>query len=200
MPEENISARPKQEIAAALEALLFAYGEPITRKKILSILNESILESENKFTKDDVDLAIESLQENFRSQNRGLNLLISGDQIQLATKPELNNVLKAVVKDELSETLTPAALETLSIIAYAGPISRAAIEYIRGVNSSFILRMLILRGLIERVADEKRTNAYAYKASFDFLRHLGLQKLEDLPDYTRYRDIVAKFNASQSVI
>ncbi|PIR89378.1 MAG: hypothetical protein COU07_00565 [Candidatus Harrisonbacteria bacterium CG10_big_fil_rev_8_21_14_0_10_40_38] len=197
MPEEtNINQSP-QDTAAALEALLFAYGEPIARKKILSVLNESLSADGMRFSKEDVDSAIEHLQKIYESQERGLNLLVSDERIQLATKPKLNHVLKAIVTDEMSETLTPAALETLSIIAYAGPISRAAIEYIRGVNSSFILRMLVLRGLIERVSNEKRSNAYAYRASFDLLRHLGLEKLEDLPDYSKYRDVVANFNSPQ---
>ena len=86
--------------------------------------------------------------------------------------------------------MTSAALETISIIAYAGPISRADIEYIRGVNSSFTIRNLLLRGLVERTIDPKRSNAYVYTASFDLIKRLGLSKVEELPDYAKYKQTV----------
>jgi segregation and condensation protein B len=84
----------------------------------------------------------------------------------------------------------------LSIISYAGPITRADIEYIRGVNSSFTVRSLLMRGLIEREVDPKRANAYIYSASFDLLRHLGLSNNEDLPEYQKYKDLVAHLHKS----
>ena len=82
-------------------------------------------------------------------------------------------------------------METLTIISYAGPISRADIEYIRGVNSSFIMRALLMRGLADRSVDSKRSNTYLYSTSFELLRHLGLTKNSDLPDYSKYKDLVA---------
>ena len=79
----------------------------------------------------------------------------------------------------------------MSIIAYSGPISRADIEYIRGVNSSFTIRNLLLRGLIERTVDPKRANAYIYSASFDLIKRLGLSGISELPDYEKYRQMVS---------
>ena len=106
----------------------------------------------------------------------------------------ISKLLEEITKQEFTEALTPASLETLSIVMYSGPISRADIEYIRGVNSSFTLRALLMRGLAERETDPKRGNAYLYKASFELLRHLGLSKNEDLPDYPKYKDLVLHFH------
>lgn len=168
---------------AGLEALLFIYGEPIEIKKVAKILglNESELGE-----------YIASLEGELAREERGLSIIQDKGRIQLATKPAFSKLLEEVTKQEFAEALTPAALETLSIIAYAGPISRADIEYIRGVNSSFILRMLVMRGLVEREINPKRANAYVYSASFDLLRYLGLSKAIDLPDHDKYKDLVSR--------
>ena len=91
------------------------------------------------------------------------------------------------MKSEFSEELSRAAIETAAIIAYQGPITRAEIEYVRGVNSSFILRGLLMRGLVERIENPKDARSYLYRISFDFLKHLGLTKIEDLPQYQEFR-------------
>ncbi|OGM90620.1 hypothetical protein A3A20_00685 [Candidatus Wolfebacteria bacterium RIFCSPLOWO2_01_FULL_45_19] len=103
-----------------------------------------------------------------------------------------------MVEEEFQEDLTAAATETLSVVAYAGPISRAQIEYIRGVNSSFILRSLMMRGLIERNSDPKRQNVYLYTASFELLKKLGLDSAAKLPDYAKYRALIDQFFSRQN--
>ncbi len=119
-------------------------------------------------------------------------LIRHGQQLQLATKPNFKGLLEKVVKAELHEALTPAGLETLSIITYGGPILRSEIDYIRGVNSSFILRALLLRGLINRNPDPRRGNAYLYGPSFDFLKHLGGASVTELPDYQVFAELAMK--------
>jgi segregation and condensation protein B len=89
----------------------------------------------------------------------------------------------------LKEDLSPASLETLAIVAYKGPINRIEIDNIRGVNSSFILRSLLIRGLIDRQIDAHRANAYSYKPSFDLIRKLGIDSLEQLPDYEKFKTL-----------
>lgn len=168
-------------LLAKIEAVLFAYGEPISVERLAKILKTEQTELESALTNLETELA---------RQERGVVLIKNLGKIQLATKPELTPLLEDIVKQEFTEELTPAALETLSIIAYAGPISRADIEYIRGVNSSFTIRNLLLRGLIERSIDPKRANAYIYSASFDLVKRLGLVKVEDLPNYTKYKEMV----------
>lgn len=172
-----------------LEALLFIYGDPLGFKKIAQIL---------KAEETEVKEAVKILAEELEKEGRGLSLMRDKDKIQLTTKPEFTKLLESVIKEELHENLTPAALETLSIVAYAGPLSRAELEYIRGVNSSFTLRNLLIRGLIERSPDPKRTNVFLYNPSFDVLRHLGISKAEDLPEYERFKSLIEKMRTPES--
>jgi segregation and condensation protein B len=169
------------ELLAKIEAVLFAYGEPISSEKLAQIL---------KIKTEELELALNNLNSELSRLERGILLVKNNNKIQLATKPELTSLLEDIVKQEFTEDLTPAALETISIIAYAGPITRADIEYIRGVNSSFTVRNLLLRGLIERIIDPKRANAYIYNVSFDLIKRLGLPRIEDLPDYEKYKQMV----------
>jgi len=84
-------------------------------------------------------------------------------------------------------------LETLSVIAYNGPIARSTVDYLRGVNSGYIMRNLLVRGLINRRPDPERPYIFLYDVSFDFLKHLGLSKKEELPEYDKYKDLSEKF-------
>jgi segregation and condensation protein B len=173
----------KNKILASIEALLFVYGEPLEIKRIAKILKT---ESEK------VKSALDDLAKSFENEDRGLKLIFSGDKVQLATKPELSSLLEDFIKEEFKESLTPAALETLSLIAYLAPISRSQIDYYRGVNSSFIVRSLLIRGLIDRSTDPKRGNVYLYEPSFDLLKYLGISKEEDLPEYDKFKTINKK--------
>lgn len=170
-----------ENLLSKIEAVLFAYGEPISVDRLGKIL---------KITSAELETALKDLEIELARQERGIILIKNVGKIQLATKPELTGLLEDIIKQEFTEDITPAALETLSIIAYAGPISRADIEYIRGVNSSFTMRNLLLRGLVERTIDPKRANAYIYTASFDLIKRLGILKVDDLPDYEKYKQMV----------
>ncbi len=174
-------AHDPAQLIAQIEALLFIYGEPIDVKKLAKNLDAS---------EDDIRKGLAALERELARTERGLILVEDKGKVQLVTKPAFSQLLETITKQEFSESLTPATLETLSIISYAGPISRADIEYIRGVNSSFIVRTLLMRGLVERATDPKRANSYLYSTSFELLRHLGLSKNIDLPEYTKYHDLV----------
>ncbi len=163
---------------AELEALLLIHGEPLPKKKA-----EKILELE----KENLDTLILELEKRLAAEGRGLTLVHDNEKIQLATKPQFAKLIEGFVKEEMSEDLTPATLEVLSIIAYLGPVSRAQIDYRRGVNSSFTLRNLMLRGLIERLSDPERTNSFLYQPTFEFFRHLGVSGKEGLPDFEKFR-------------
>ena len=171
-----------QTIISKLEALLFIYGEPMEIKKLAKILG--VKEAE-------IIEGLSALETELQREERGLALVQDKGTVQMVTKPAFSKLLEDITKQEFTESLTPAGLETLSIIAYAGPISRSDIEYIRGVNSSFIVRTLLMRGLVERGVDPKRSNTYLYSTSFELLRHLGLSKNSDLPDYSKYKELVA---------
>jgi segregation and condensation protein B len=168
----------------SLEALLFIHGEPVSYKKIESVLGLEAGECE---------ALVAEMKKRLETGERGLQLVLGGEKAQLATKPEFNVIVENFVKEELSEDLTPASLEALSIIAYLGPISRPRIEYLRGVNSLTILRTLMMRGLVERVPDTEHPGGYLFQATFDLMRQLGLQGKEDLPDYAKFQELLKVF-------
>jgi segregation and condensation protein B len=176
MPEEQDNR------AAKLEALLFVYGDSLTQKKALGVLG---------ITAQQFVEAKEQLQKNLNERGSGLTLFEHDDSLQLVTRAQYAGLLQAVVKAEMNESLTPASLETLAIIAYAGPVTRAEIDYIRGVNSSYTVRALSLRGLVDRETDPKRANVFLYRPSADLLRHLGATSVAELPDYERIRSVAA---------
>lgn len=138
----------------------------------------------------EAELLITEFEKKLSESHRGLSLVLNGERVQLATKAELNSALEDFVKAELSEELSPASLEVLSLISYLGPISRSKLEYIRGVNSSFILRSLLIRGLVERSTDPNHSLAYVYQPTFALLEHLGIKSVKDMPDYEKFRNIL----------
>jgi segregation and condensation protein B len=163
-----------------IESLLFIVGEPMSLKNLLRVLEVS---------EEEVKSAIESLKSDFSSQNRGLTIIENAENYQLTTSPASSDIISKYLKETLKEDLTPASLETLAIISYKGPMTRPEIDNIRGVNSSFIIRNLLIRGLIERDLDVKKANAYVYKISFDLIRKLGLEKIEQLPGFQEYNSL-----------
>ena len=112
-----------------------------------------------------------------------MRLVRNGNEVVLATAPESAEILREIVKSELDSELSKASLETLTIIIYKGLASRAEVDYIRGVNSSFILRNLLVRGLVERETKRSEDKSFVYKPSVNLLEHLGVKSLEELPDY-----------------
>ncbi len=180
----------KKNNEAALVALLFTYGEPLEIKKIAQIL---------EITEEEILSLRENVKNTYEKKDGGLSIIKHDNKLQLVSDPKLTSIVESLIKKEFHEELTPSAEETLAIIAYAGPITRIDIDNIRGVNSSFMLRNLLIRGLIERSYDPSRPNAYIYSVSFDFLKHLGLSKIEDLPEKDKYLKLVNDFkNQGQS--
>lgn len=173
---------------AALEALLFIHGEPLALARAAEHLGRS---------EEEILTAAQELASRYDSQDCGLRLLIYGERLQIVTKSAYAHFLEKFIKDELSEELTPATLETLSIIAYLGPVSRSRIEYLRGVNSVFTLRNLMLRGLIERTSEKEKTGNVLYRLTPDCLRHLGVASLEELPQYADTRARLEKIEKGQ---
>ena len=156
-----------------LESVLFLKGEPVNINWLAKTLDKPEKE---------INISLERLSKQL--ENRGVRLVRNGDDVVLATAPESAEILKSIVNSEFDSELSKASLETLSIILYKGVTSRAEIDYIRGVNSSFILRNLLGRGLIEREAKRGEDGGYIYKPSLSLLEHLGVKSLEELPEYS----------------
>ncbi len=173
-----------QNLTSALEAMLFVYGEPLKIKKIAGLL---------KTTEENIKNEAQKLAKILGERKSGLIIFEKEGKLQLASSPDFHLIVRDLAKQDFEEDLTPAAEETLAIVAYAGPMGRAEIEYIRGVNSSFTLRNLLLRGLIERSEDTRRGNAYMYQISFDCLKHLGAKTISELPEYEKYKTLAEKF-------
>jgi segregation and condensation protein B len=157
-----------------IESLLFISGEPMGFKKLAKLI--SINEGELK-------LAAGVLAKKYRNENSGLRILVKENKVQMVTAGENSEFVDKFLKVDIEGELSRAASEVLSIIAYRGPIARMGIEEIRGVNCSFTLRYLMIRGLIERINKPNDARAYLYKISFDFLKTLGVERVEDLPKY-----------------
>lgn len=163
-----------EKIKSIIESILFLSGSPLNISKISKITGVSKAENEN---------AILALQNDYALGRRGLVILKKEDEFQLATNPENASFINQLVKGEMQEALSRAALEVISIVAYRGPITRSEIEAIRGVNSSYTVRSLMLRGLMERIENPNNSRGYLYKISFDFLKKLGIDSVEKLPDF-----------------
>lgn len=161
---------PDELTEAGLEALLFVAERPLTRREI------GTLAGVDRLT---VDARLGDLEVTLH--NRGLRLLLSGDRVELATAPEAGGLVARYVGAD-AVRLSPASLETMAIIAYRQPITKAAIERIRGVDSDYTVRGLIHRRLVVELSrSEAPGRPILYGTAFDFLERFGLTSLEDLP-------------------
>jgi segregation and condensation protein B len=165
-----------------LEAFLFFRGEAEKKQKIAELL---------EVTLDEVEGAVNTLATSLAE--RGLRVLSVGDEVELVTAPETSDVVARVRKDEMARDLGKAGAETLAIVLYRGPVSKADIEYIRGVQCSFVLRGLLIRGLVERVQNPKNTRSVLYAPTAGLLKHLGVTTVSELPEYGRIQAEVAVF-------
>lgn len=163
-----------EKLKSQIESILFISGEPVKLSRIVKI---------TEAPKPEVENAIMILQGEYASGNRGLIILKKEDEIQMATSPDNSALIDQLVKSEIQENLSKAGLEVLSIVAYRGPMTRMAVEAIRGVNCSFTLRSLLMRGLLERIENPKDNRGYLYKISFEFLKKLGVESVNRLPDF-----------------
>lgn len=153
-------------------SILFVAAKPVSVKELAEVLGVSQEEIKN---------AIEDLVR--ENQESGIILLAHDNKLQLASNPDNSPVVKKFLALELREKLTDASLETLAIILYKQPISRAEIENIRGVNSQYILRQLLIRGLIEKESSTSDKRVLLYKTTLEFMQHLGIKNMKDLPDF-----------------
>jgi len=161
------------KIATAIESLLFVSGRPLERAELRKLLNV-----------DDVSLTsgLQELAEHLESQGRGIRLQRLGEQVQLVTAPENAHYVAALLGLPMTAKLTTAAMETLAVIAYRQPITRAQIEAVRGVNSDRALASLVQQGLVAEVGRAQTVGRPALFATTpEFLQQFGLTTLEQLP-------------------
>lgn len=160
------------ELKYLLESLLFVSGKPLEIKDLSSFLKKD---------KQEIETALQELITEYKNRNCGLRIIESGKKYQMASAPDNAKVVQDFLQTEVSGELTPASLETLTIIAYRGPIKKSDLEKIRGINCSLILRNLLIRGLVEEI--DKDNDDKEYNVSLEFIKFLGLDSVKDLPDY-----------------
>lgn len=160
------------QLATQIHSLLFVASKPMSIKQLAKFTNSSETEATN------------SLQELAEyCQNSGVVLLDTGSQFQLATASENTNLITDFLNSDLREQLTDATAEVLAIIAYRQPISKAEIESIRGVNSQYSVRALLMRGLIEKITNPNDARSNYYQITTEFLQQLGISSINDLPSF-----------------
>ncbi|MFM2357384.1 MAG: segregation and condensation protein segregation and condensation protein [Candidatus Parcubacteria bacterium] len=171
------------DLEKAIESTLFFKGEPVSIKNLGKLLDTP---------REHIEEALKTLGE--KLSGRGIVLVRHEDEVTLATSPDTSGIIEKITKEELARDLGKAGLETLSIVLYHGPVARRDIDYIRGVNSNFILRNLLIRGLVEKVSNPEDQRAFLYKPTLSLLSFLGIKSIEDLPEYAQ---IKAELNQSQ---
>lgn len=161
------------DISARIEALLFYKGEPVSLRFLATTL---------KVSEEEARAGVDTLERELRDARRGIIVLRNGDEVMLGTEPGMGATIEALLKEELTKDLGKAGLETLAIVLYRGPVARSEVNYIRGVNSNYILRSLLVRGLIEKV-EGSTARSTMYRPTFELLSYMGVSKVEDLPEY-----------------
>jgi segregation and condensation protein B len=163
------------ELKSLVESLLFVADSPVSVHDIAQALEVEV---------DEVESALQYLDDEY--EDRGIRLQRRGQEVQLVSAPEAGAQIERFLGLEISGRLSVAALETLSIVAYRQPVTRAEVEAIRGVHSDGVLRSLVRRGLIEqlgRAPTVGRPNLFG--TTFEFLQQFGLQELSELPDWEK---------------
>ncbi len=170
-PAGSGAGAPVGELSVAeLEALLFVAERPLTRREIAGLCG---------ITTESVDGRLGDLEVSLRE--RGVRVVVSGERVELATAPEAGRLIARYIGADAIR-LSPASLETLAIVAYRQPITRGAIERIRGVDSDYVLRSLLHRRLIaEQGRADTPGRPILYGTGFEFMERFGLTSLDDLP-------------------
>ncbi|MFZ2763562.1 MAG: SMC-Scp complex subunit ScpB [Minisyncoccia bacterium] len=169
-----------------IEAVLLFKNEPVSVTELSKWLGEK---------PEAVREALSSLQSFYKE--RGLAIVSDGENVSFGTHPNMSALIESLQKEELSRELGRAGLETLAIVLYKGPVSRREIDHIRGVNSSFILRALLIRGLVDR--EESSGRSYIYKPTLKLLEYIGVTSREDLPEYQTAFKKIEEFVKTASV-
>jgi segregation and condensation protein B len=161
------------ETLAQLEALLLVAGETATVETLARALSLSV---------EQVEAGLRDLDDHYTRHGHGARVLRQGDRAQLTTAPEHSAVVASFLGAPQGVKLSPAAWETLAIVAYRQPVSRPEIESIRGVNSDYTMRLLLEHGLIEeRGRADTPGRATVYGTTVEFLKATGLRSLDELP-------------------
>ncbi len=158
-----------------IESLLFISAKPMSVKQLAELIKKD---------KKEIEKVGFELVEEYKNNKKGIQIIKNSSKLQMVSSPENAKLIQEFIKDETTGELSRPSLETLTIIAYRGPVSKIDLDRIRGVNCSLILRNLLIRGLIKAKNDNKKQETY-YTITFDFIRFLGINDVSELPDYEK---------------
>lgn len=167
------------KLSSQLESLLLVATRPLSTKKLAELTGASV---------EEVTAAVGDLAQRFNTDDSGLQILQHASSVQLVTNPLNSKMITAYLKEEQAGELTQPALETLTIIAYRGPISKLQLDTIRGVNCALILRNLMIKGLVEAKSHKDKLQT-SYQVTTDFIRFLGLHHIAELPEYEQLHQL-----------
>ncbi|MFC6077120.1 SMC-Scp complex subunit ScpB [Microbispora bryophytorum] len=160
-------------LAAALEAILMVVDEPVAEVTLAQVLERPTAE---------VAAALRALSEEYTAAGRGFDLREVAGGWRFYTRAEYAALVERFVRDGQQARLTQAALETLAVVAYRQPVSRARVAAVRGVSSDGVMRTLVARGLVEEAGTDPESQAVLYRTTSYFLERLGLRSLDELPE------------------
>jgi segregation and condensation protein B len=160
-------------VRASLEAILLVADEPVPEVLLAQVLERP---------RGEIDAALRALAAEYTADGRGFDLREIAGGWRFYTREDCAPLVERFVRDGQEVRLTQAALETLAVIAYRQPVSRARVSAVRGVNCDGVIRTLVLRGLVEDSGTDQETGAILYRTTGYFLERLGMASLDDLPD------------------
>jgi len=165
------------ELAPSLEAVLMVADEPLDATSLATAVGYPV---------DDVVAALGALAEEYDAQGRGFELRNVAGGYRYYTREEYASVVEGFVLEGQQARLTQAALETLAVVAYKQPVSRARVSAIRGVNVDGVMRTLLTRGLVEEAGQDEQSGATLFRTTSFFLERIGVTAIEDLPELAPY--------------
>lgn len=170
------------DTATRIEALLFSEGGPVSKKRLVQLL---------EITPAELESGLAQLTQ--RREGTAITVVSTETEAALVTAPSATPTVEKAFERELGREIGDAGLEVLAIILYRGPSTRAQIDYIRGVNTSSTIRNLTARGLLERIANPADAREYLYRPTTELLAHLGVREGQELPDYGKIASELAAF-------
>jgi segregation and condensation protein B len=189
--EEADASRPPAppgSLRAALEAVLLVVDEPVSDVALAQVVEEP---------RDKVAAALRELAAEYTEQGRGFDLREVAGGWRFYTRSDYGPVVERFVRDGRHARLTQAALETLAVVAYRQPVSRARVSAVRGVNVDAVMRTLVARGLVEEAGTEHETGAILYRTTSYFLERLGLRSIDELPELAPFLPAVDELDSPE---
>jgi segregation and condensation protein B len=172
-PGDQADQPTRPALRPSLEAILLVADEPVPVGVLAQIVGEN---------SDELGAELRAMADSYAAEQRGFDLREVGGGWRFYTRPEYAAVVEKFVSDGQEVRLTQAALETLAVVAYRQPVSRARVSAVRGVNCDGVMRTLVLRGLVEEAGNDPDTGAVLFQTTGYFLERLGLADLDDLPE------------------